>query len=76
MRRGVLVEQRVVVDPPRLADPGRRVDERDLAEPAPALVGVEVGGDEVAIGFGVGLEPDEPPAGELAAQALDEPAAE
>src|SRR3954464_14107803 len=73
---GALVEGRVVVDPPGLPDPGRCVDERDLAEPAPSLVGIDVRGDEVAIGFRVGLEPYEPAAGELSAQALDEPAAE
>src|SRR5262249_4577362 len=72
----VLVEQRVVVDPPRLSDPGRGVDERDLAEPATSLVGVDVRGDEVAIGFRVGVEPYEPAADELPAQSLDQPAAE
>ncbi len=74
--RRVLVEQRVVVDAAGLADAGRRVDERDLAETTPRPVGVEEVGDEVAIFVGVGLEPNEPPLRELAAEPVDQAAAE
>ena len=39
VRRGVLVEERVVEDEPRLPDARVAVDERDLAEPRRAVVG-------------------------------------
>src|SRR5436305_8629315 len=76
VRGGVLVEQRVVVDTACFADAGGGVDERDLAEPAPAFVRVDVGGDEVAIVLRIRVETDEPASRELAAQAVDEAAAE
>ena len=78
VRGRVLVEQRVEVGAPGLADARRRVDERDLAEPAavPPRVAVDVRGDEVAVVVRVGLEPDEPAAAELAAQPVDQPAVE
>ena len=51
VRRRVLVEQRVEVRAPALADARRRVDERDLAEPAAVAVrvAVDVRRDEVAV---------------------------
>ena len=42
VRRGVLVEQRVVEDEAGLADARVAVDERDLAEPRRAVVGRDV----------------------------------
>ena len=76
MGRRVLVEQRVVVDATGLADARGGVDERRLAQPPPHPVGVDEGGDEVAIVVRVGLEPDEPAVGELAAEPMNQPAAE
>ena len=43
----VLVEERVREHEPRLAHPGRAVDERDLAEVGRALVGRELGADHL-----------------------------
>jgi len=67
VRGGVLVEQGVVVDAPALADARRGVYERDLAEPPSRPIGVDERCNEVAIVVRVGLEPDEPPLRELAA---------
>src|SRR5262249_26348166 len=52
------------------------VDERDLAEPTPHPVGVDVRRDEIAVVVRIGLEPYEPAFGELSAEPVDEPAAE
>src|SRR5437879_7534644 len=61
-----------------LADARRRVDERDLAEPASSAVriAVEVGRDKVAVLLRARVEPDEPAATELAAETLDQSALE
>src|SRR4051812_41347895 len=51
VRCRVLAHQRVVVHALALSDAGRRVDERDLAEPAAvaARIAVDVGREELAI---------------------------
>ena len=46
--RGVLVEQRVVEDRPEPADPPLAVDERALAEPGGAVVGLQDRRERVA----------------------------
>src|SRR5262249_45264435 len=76
VRGRVLVEQRVVVDAARLADPRGGVDECDLPETAPHPIGVDETGDEVAIVVRVGFEPDEPAVRELTPESMNEPAAE
>src|SRR4051812_13526899 len=72
VRRGVLVEQRVVVDQLLASDPRRRVHERDLAETAVVRLRVEEGGEEVAVGVALRLEAHEPPAAELPRDPLDQ----
>src|SRR5581483_4294906 len=59
-----------------LADPGGRVDESDLAEPVGVGDRGQVAGEPVAIGLALRLQPDEPPAAELAPEPFDDAAAE
>src|SRR5207248_9371950 len=74
----VLVQQRVEVRAAALPDPRRRIDERDLAEPAPVLlrVAVDVARHEVAVVLVGRVEPDGLAPAELAPQALDQPSLE
>src|SRR6476661_5275551 len=76
VRRGVLVEQAVVVDATRLPDPRRRVDERDLTEALRIRDRREVAGEPVAVGVALRAQPHEAPVAELAREVLDHAAAE
>src|SRR6185295_7806500 len=76
VRRGVLVEQPVVVDTARPPDSRRRVDERDLAQTVGVRDRSEVAREPVTVGGALRLEPDEAAATELAREVLDHAAAE
>src|SRR5689334_20295777 len=76
VRRRVLVEQAVVIDPLRLPDARGRVDERDLAEPIRVGDRRQVAREPVPIRVAPRREPDEPPAPELPRQVLDHASAE
>ncbi len=76
VRGGVLVEQRREVRPAGRADARGAVDERELAEARRAAVAREVAGEELAIALVVGLDAHQPPALELARDALDHAARE
>ena len=76
VRGGVLVQQRREVRPAGRADARGVVDQRELAQAAGPAVAREVGGEELAIVLGRGLDAHEPAAPELAGDSLDHAARE
>src|SRR5207248_8574305 len=71
VRGGVLVEEAVVVDEAGLADPRRRVDESDLAQPVGVRNRAEVAREPVAVGVAPRLQTHETAAAELAGEVFD-----
>jgi hypothetical protein len=56
VRGGVLVEERVVEDDPRLTDPGGVINQRELAQAPRAVVGGDLGAQDILAAGGAHLD--------------------